>query len=152
MKRRDLVASGLSSAVFLTPGCLSSISTPVGDTPTPTLSAKEECSDRKFPKRHLGIIELITSDRPDNPSPIIRFDALPPAEQSIVEQAIEQGRYKICLPEAREAEVTAFTALVERIKDHTSSVPDGAYLKYEKTYYQFTHVRTRDQIFVTAQS
>jgi len=150
MNRRGLLAWVSASGAILTAGCLSSLPTPIGDTPTPTPSAIKRCADRKFPERHLGIIELEESKRPDDPSIVIRFEELPPAEQAIVEHAIERGRYAICLPAAQDDRVDQFNSLVKRIKDHTPSVPNGAYLKRGDTYHQFTHVRTRDQVFVTA--
>ncbi len=149
MDRRGLLARTSAGMMFLMTGCLSSVPS-IGDTPTPTPSAAEQCANREFPDRHLGVITLEPSDRPENPATLINFRALPPSEQTIVKGAIEQGRFAICLPEAPDDQVEAFISLVARITDHTPKVTTGAYLKRRDIYYQFTHVRTRDQVYVTA--
>jgi hypothetical protein len=149
MERRGLLARASAGMMFLMTGCLSSVPS-IADSPTQPPSATEHWKDRKLPDRHLGVFTLEPSERPKYPETFIDFLALLPPEQIIVKAAIEQGRYAICLPQAPEDRVEAFTSLVARITNYTPKVTTAAYLKPEDTYYQFMHVPTRGQVSVTA--
>ena len=81
---------------------------------------------------------------------MIRYDELSTGEQSIVERAIEQGRFAVCLPAADDDRVEAFGSLVERVNDHAPAVTQGPYLAYGTDYYRFTTLRTGDQVYLTA--
>lgn len=131
-------------------GCLSSLATSADDTPTP--SAEERCADRRFPDRHLGVVRLEESGPPADADAVIRFGELTAGEREVVAHAIEHGRYEICLPAAPDERVEAFDSLIERIDGHTRSVEAGAYLERDGTYHRFTHVRRRDQVWITARS
>lgn len=143
-----LGAMGLSVGLA---GCHSPVSGPTAE--TPTRSAEDRCHQYRYPDRHLGVITLETASAPIDPPAIIHSDELPPGEKEIVTRAIEQGRYRICLPEAPETEVTHFSSFVDRIGDHAiASSENGyvAYVEHEGSYYRLTSVRKRDVVVVTA--
>ena len=147
MHRRDLLGTGGAGVLAGLAGCPQGLGGAAHETPRP--STASACADRRFPARHRGVIRVDSATAPDDPSIVIGFDTLPPAEQRIVTRAIERDRYAICLPAASAERVDAFASLVERIRDRPRSPTVGPPLERNGSYYRVTNVRSRDQVFVT---